>query len=194
MAVTPHISGTISIHSTDQELIAAFNMGDTRAFSVIVERHRPRLLPVARRYAKNEHDAQDILQEALLKAACNLQGFRNEATLSTWLHRLVMNSGYDYIKHRRRIAHMSLDDESKINTDSNPSLGHDPIAQLDRVIMLRQVMGRLPAAQRRAILLIDVAGLTVERAAREMGVQPGTIKSRRARGREALHKQLSSED
>ncbi|WP_018298171.1 RNA polymerase sigma factor [Corynebacterium lubricantis] len=192
MAVAPHISGTISTHSTDQELINAFNLGEARAFSIIVERHRPRLLPVARRYAKNEHDAQDILQEALFKAACNLQGFRNEATLSTWLNRLVMNSGYDHIKHRRRIAHLSLDD-AKLNTDSNPALGHDPISQLDRVIMLRQIMGRLPAAQRRAILLIDVAGLTVERAAREMGVRPGTIKSRRARGREALHKQLTRE-
>lgn len=204
MATVPHFSGTFSgttapsgsvlTYLSDQQLVTAFNEGQGRAFSIIVERHRPQLLRVARKYAKNEHDAQDIVQEALLKAANNLRGFRNEAKLSTWLHRLVMNSGYDYIKHRRRQAHLSLDDNERIAPDKNMALAHHPMEQLDRVLMLRQVIEQLPAAQRRAILLIDVAGLTVERAAREMGVQPGTVKSRRNRARRALHNHLNAEE
>ncbi|WIM69085.1 sigma-70 family RNA polymerase sigma factor [Corynebacterium breve] len=172
--------------ATDKQLVRAYNAGSSRAFDEIVERHRLRLTYVARRYADNEHDAQDILQDALFKASRNLHGFRNEASLSTWLHRLVMNSGHDYIKHKRRMSYLSLDDADKVNPDSNPLLAHDPTASVERQIMLRQVLGRLPETQRRAILLLDVAGLTVEKAAQEMGVRPGTVKSRRNRARTAL--------
>lgn len=197
MALVPATSGTTStqataaIEPTDAELVAAFNSGQARAFSDIVRRYHPRLIFIARRYAKNEQDVQDIVQEALFRAARSLHTFRQESSLSTWLHRLVLNAGHDHMVRRRRSTHMSLDDDEKINKDVNPLLAHDPTVNVDRSIMLREVVSRLPAAQRRALLLIDVAGLTVERAAREMGVQPGTVKSRRARARRALHKQLT---
>ena len=82
---------TLSHDRSDEELVDAFIEGDNKAFSTIVERHRTRLTTVARRYTRNDHDAQDVVQEAFLRASCNLHSYRRESALSTWLHRLVKN-------------------------------------------------------------------------------------------------------
>ncbi|QPK83253.1 sigma-70 family RNA polymerase sigma factor [Corynebacterium qintianiae] len=174
---------------TDQQLVEAYKAGDPHAFAQIVRRHKPRLAYIARRYARNEQDTQDILQEALFKASRSMHTYRSEAALSTWLHRLVMNTGFDHVAAtRKRLRDVSIDDTERVSADVNPLLSHDPTAGVDRAIVLRQAIEALPAAQRTALLLIDVAGLTVERAAREMGVKPGTVKSRRSRARDAVAK------
>ncbi|SDM02286.1 RNA polymerase sigma-70 factor, ECF subfamily [Corynebacterium mycetoides] len=174
---------------TDQQLVEAYKAGDPHAFAHIVRRHKPRLAYIARRYAKNEQDTQDILQEALFKASRKMHTYRAEATLSTWLHRLVMNTGYDHMAAgRKRMRDISIDDTDRVSVDANPLLAHDPTTGVERAIVLRQAIEALPTAQRTALLLIDVAGLTVERAAREMGVKPGTVKSRRSRARQAVAK------
>lgn len=183
-------NGTISDGArSDQQLVEAYMGGDPRAFTAIVQRHRARLVYVARRYSRNENDVEDILQEALFKASRNMHTYRSEATLSTWLHRLVMNTGFDHVKaSRKRLRDVSIDDDERISPEANPVLAHDPTAHLDRTIVVRQALEALPETQRRALVLIDVIGLSVERAAAEMGVQPGTVKSRRARARAALAK------
>lgn len=183
-----------AIEHTDQQLVEAYKAGDARAFAQIVHRHTPRLNYVARRYARNEQDMQDIVQEALFRASKKMHSYRSEAKLSTWLHRLVMNTGYDHLQAaRKRARDVSIDDTEHASSDANPLLAHDPTSAVDRGIVLRQAIEALPAAQRDALLLIDVVGLTVQRAAREMGVRPGTVKSRRSRARDAVAKAVLAE-
>ena len=178
---------------TDKALVKDYVAGDHQAFAIIVHRHRKRMLAVARRYARNEHDAQDIVQDALFKASRNMHTFRSESALTTWLHRLVLNAGYDHAKRAdNKRQHTSLDDSEKINHDSNRYLAHDPLGNLDRLLALRQAMGQLPAAQRRALMLIDVAGYSINSAATHLGVRPGTVKSRRNRARRALTESMRS--
>ena len=117
----------MSTQPTDRELVDAFIGGDTKAFSAIVEKHRARLTAMARRYTRNDDDAQDIVQEALLKASCNMKSYRHDAALSTWLHRLVMNSGYDFLNHRSNRENASLDAEI-IDDDRNYALAHNPLS------------------------------------------------------------------
>lgn len=171
----------------DRALVRAYQAGDHRAFRTIVRRHRGRMMAIAQRYARNDFDAQDIVQDALFKASRNMDSFRSESALTTWLHRLVLNAGYDYAKkadYRRQ--HVSIDDDDKVTQEANTFLAHDPLGNLDKILAMRQILERLPAAQRRALLLIDVAGLSVNTAARELGVRPGTVKSRRSRARETV--------
>ncbi|AGF73797.1 sigma-70 family RNA polymerase sigma factor [Corynebacterium halotolerans] len=177
---------------SDRALVSAYVAGDMRAFTVIVERHRARLLWVARRYARNEDDAHDILQEALLKASRKLHTYRAESTLSTWLHRLVMNSGWDFAHHRSHREQTTLDDDV-VPHEFNIRLSYDPTRHLDQTMLLRQAMAKLRPDQRAALLLIDVAGYSVSHVARREGVRPGTIKSRRARAREFLREDLRVE-
>lgn len=174
-------------NKTDKALVTDYVAGDHRAFAIIVQRHRQRMMAVAKRYARNEHDAQDIVQDALFKASRNMHTFRAESALTTWLHRLVLNAGYDHAKRAdNKRQHTSLDDSEKLSQDSNRYLAHDPLGNLDHLLALRQAMLKLPAAQRRALMLIDVAGYSIDSAACQLGVRPGTVKSRRNRARQAL--------
>lgn len=174
-------------HRTDRQLVADYLAGDSRAFTQIVRRHWQRMYFVARNYARNEHDAQDIVQDAFFKAARSLHTYRGDAKLSTWLHRMCINAAID---HQRRVvrasAPVSLDDTEAVSADANKFLAYNPLENAERVIAMRQALSVLPTAQRKALWLIDVAGLSVESAATELGVKPGTVKSRRYRAREAV--------
>lgn len=175
----------VSAQPTDRELVDAFIGGDTKAFSAIVEKHRARLTAMARRYTRNDDDAQDIVQEALLKASCNMASYRHDAALSTWLHRLVMNSGYDFLNHRSNRENASLDAEI-IEDDRNYALAHNPSENLAERITVAQAMETLRQDQREALYLTDIAGYPIDTVAKVQGVAPGTVKSRRARARQVL--------
>lgn len=173
--------------ATDHELIQAHIAGNAKAFASIVNRYQPRLLNAARRYSRTDHDAWDILQEALFKASQHLDSFRAEAALSTWLHRLVQNTSYDF-SHRRAYTQTELavmDDTEQTHTMQKHS-SYDPfISQLNRIALLA-VMEKLPVEQREALYYIDVCGYSVDWVARRQGVASGTVKSRRARAKQKL--------
>ncbi|ART20265.1 RNA polymerase subunit sigma [Corynebacterium striatum] len=174
---------------SDHELVDAFIAGDNKAFSLIVERHRARLAMVARRYTHNDTDAQDVLQEALLRASCNLHKYRRESALSTWLHRLVMNSGYDFLNHRANRENASLDVDF-VEDDRNHLLAHNPNENLEDTLALREAMELLHKDHREALYWTDVEGYAIAEVAALQGVAPGTIKSRRARARRALREAM----
>ncbi|MEX3507598.1 sigma-70 family RNA polymerase sigma factor [Corynebacterium sp. LK2590] len=164
--------------------------GDGKAFSAIVERHRSRLTTVARRYTHNDTDAQDIVQEALLRASRKLHTYRREARLGTWLHRLVMNSGYDFLNHRSNRENYSLD-AGVVEEDYNHLLACTDDRDVDLRLTLSAALRLLRPDQRVALWLIDVAGFDVAEVARHQGVAPGTIKSRRARAKGVLKEAIS---
>lgn len=170
---------------TDHELVQAYIEGDSKAFSAIVERHRKRLTYVARKYTRSDDEAQDVVQEALLRASSKIHTFRREAALGTWLHRLVMNSGYDYLNHRANRENLSLD-SADFSDDRNPLLSHHPNAGLDEHLTLKDALSLLREDQRTALYLTDIAGYPISEVAAAQGVRPGTIKSRRSRAREVL--------
>lgn len=170
----------------DRALVAAYLAGDERAFEAIVNRHHRVMRRLAWRYARNEQDAQDIMQEALLKASTHMHTYRAEAKFSTWLYRLVLNAGFDHYKRaENKRQHLSIDDED-LPQDARKFLAHDPLKNFNRMLGLRQTLAALPAENVHALLLIDVAGHSINHAARELGVRPGTVKSRRHRARDML--------
>lgn len=177
--------------SSDEDLVDAFIAGDTRAFSEIVGRHRERLTFVARRYTVNDTDAQDIVQEALLKASTNIHNYRREAKLYTWLHKLVLNSGFDYLNHRANRENASLDSED-FDDDRNAVVAHDPTPLVEDSIVLKAAMEQLRDDQIEALYLTDVAGYPVHEVAKAQGVAPGTIKSRRSRAKEVLREAIAA--
>ncbi|MCK7637202.1 RNA polymerase sigma factor [Corynebacterium pygosceleis] len=171
-------------NADDAHLVDAYIDGDDTAFAEIVRRHRLRLWRVARRYARSDDEADDIVQDALLRASRHLAKFRGDAALTTWLHRLVVNSGYDHLGTRFRRNESTTLDASDI---AQRLLGtEEPFDQVDLEITLRDAVERLPEDQRQAILLVDLADLPLEEVATILEVRPGTVKSRRARARATL--------
>ena len=87
----------------DAALLAAHVAGDPNAFTTLVHRHQDRLWAVALRMMRNPHDAADALQDAYLAAFRRADGFRGEARVSTWLHRIVVNACLDRLRKQQRL-------------------------------------------------------------------------------------------
>lgn len=173
----------------DGALVDSYIDGDDSAFAEIVRRHRARLWRVARRYARSDDEADDIVQDALLRASRHLVKFRGDAALTTWLHRLVINSGYDHLgKGFIRKECITLDATEAIHR----LLGtEEPYSQIDLELTLREALEHLPEDQRQTIILVDLVDLPVDEVADIMKIRPGTVKSRRSRARATLKELLT---
>jgi RNA polymerase sigma factor, sigma-70 family len=182
----------VSDSLSDAELVEAFLGGDSCAFTALVRRYQTRLWWVARRYTANDDDALDIVQEVFFRASKNLCSFRWDCTLSTWLHRLVMNCGYDFIHHRERCEAAILDDERN-TAFADRLLREDPVSSYETQLFIGDVLGCLSPEHRDAIIQVDIVGHSVNSLAAYQGVRPGTIKSRRARAKEHLRELLRQE-
>jgi RNA polymerase sigma-70 factor (ECF subfamily) len=171
---------------SDADLLRAHVAGDPQAFAEIVRRHRDRLWAVALRTIGDREEAADAVQDALLSAYKGAERFRGDSAVTTWLHRIVVNSCLDRI--RRRQAHPTVPLPDGNRSDDRPS-GVEPAAPAtdhDTALVVRQALAALPVDQRAAIVLVDVQGYPVADAAVMLGVAEGTIKSRCARGRARL--------
>lgn len=164
---------------TDADLLSAHAAGDRRAFAELFNRHHPQLARVARRSSLTEQDADDAVQEALLRAHRGAGSFRQDAAVGSWLHRIVVNSCRDRMR-RNAIRPTVLLDEQHC-----PPLP-DPMARLEVTLLVRQALLRLPVEQRAAIVAVDMHGYSVAEASARLGVAEGTVKSRCARGRVRL--------
>ncbi|GMA87080.1 RNA polymerase sigma factor SigM [Angustibacter aerolatus] len=142
-----------------------------------MRRHRDRLWAVAVRTLGDREEAADALQDALLSAYRRAAGFRGEAAVTTWLHRIVVNACIDRVRRRRPTVPLP---------DAEPADPRDAHEATVTALDVRAALDRLPEHQRTALVLVDVHGLSVAEAAAVLEVPEGTVKSRCARGRTAL--------
>lgn len=177
---------------SDTQLVHKFISGDTAAFSIIIKRHERHMLRAAQKYGRKPEDTQDILQEALFRASRNMHRYRAEAALGTWLHKLVLNSGFDWATHKTQIEFPVLD-EPDSDLDKDPRLSTDPLGYLDVALTIRQAVDQLHPDQRMALILVDLGGYSVEDVATLEGIKVGTVKSRRSRAREQLRALLHAD-
>ena len=171
---------------SDADLIAAHTSGDPDAFAELFRRHRDRLWAVALRTMRDQEDAADALQDAMISAFRNAASFRAESQVTTWLHRIVVNACLDRIRRRHARPTVPLPEAGP----AEPAAPRDAIAEQDTRMAVQDALGELPEEQRAAIVLVDVEGRSVTEAAAMLGVAEGTVKSRCARGRVRLAKLL----
>lgn len=162
---------------SDTELLAAHVAGDRYAFGELYSRHEHRLRRLARLTTGCSHDAEDALQEAMLSAHRGAGSFRYNAAVGSWLHRIVVNACLDRLRRNKLRCTELLDDHAAVG---------DRTAEVDTALDVRAALNRLPAAQRAAVVAVDMAGYSIADAARALGVAQGTVKSRCARGRARL--------
>ena len=168
-------------------LLARYLAGDTDAFGELARASYDRMWAVALRVCGGDPDeAADALQDAYIAAMRGAQGFRGDAKVSTWLHRIVVNASLDRHRRRKRRAESPYLAEDWGVADPTDHLSNRELAW-----ELEQALARLPDDQRAAIVLVDVEGWPVAEAARILQVPTGTVKSRCARGRAKLATDLS---
>ena len=167
---------------SDAELLAAHVAGDPITFTTLIARHRDRLWAVALRTMGDPDDAADALQDALLAAHRGAAGFRGDAAVTTWLHRVVVNACLDRLRRIKAKPTVPLPEHDS----AHPVEPSDPIGRRELAMEIGRALAAIPADQRAALVLIDVEGFSVHEAAAMLDCPPGTVKSRCARGRAKL--------
>ena len=168
---------------SDPQLLAAHRAGDGRAFGELAERHHGRLWAVAVRILHHPEDAADAVQEALVAAYRGAHTYRGDATVGTWLTRILLNRCLDRLRRERARVQLRLDGAQA----GHPGPGTGDLAtELVTRLSVREALEVLPPAQRVAVVLVDVQGWPVAEVAELLEVPVGTVKSRCARGRVRL--------
>lgn len=160
----------------DAQLLAAHRAGDPQAFGILAERNFDRLWGVAMRTLGHPDDAADAVQEALVSALRRADTYRGEASVSTWLCRIVVNGCIDRLRRERPTV--PLADQHLPRPD--------PAGALTTRLAVDDALLTLPVEQRVAIVLVDVQGWPVAEVAQLLQIPVGTVKSRCARGRARL--------
>ncbi len=168
---------------SDADLLLAGASGDKSAFGPLFARHEKYLYAVALRTTGDPEDAADALQDAYLSIMRTAVGFRADASVQCWMHRIVVNAAFDRIRRRKHHDTRPLPESD----DSLAERGDDDFTEtVDLRLSIGRALDVLPADQRAAIIAIDFEGRSVGETARALGVAPGTVKSRCHRGRHKL--------
>lgn len=175
----------------EDDLIERARNGDLRAFELLVGRHQQSALRVA--YAIVPMHAEDVVQEAFVKAYRALPGFRPEAAFCPWVLRIVANEARNQRRHHARQARLAVRDGARRATAAVGTPEEAAIDAEDRR-RLADAISRLRAADREVIALRWFAGLTEAEMAATLKCRPGTVKSRLARALARLRVELPAED
>jgi RNA polymerase sigma-70 factor (ECF subfamily) len=170
----------------DDRLVRRAQRGDPAAFAALVDEHRHRLFTLAARELGSAADAEDAVQETLIRAWRALPRFRAESSFSTWLYRICLNSVHDQRARSARGGGAPLDELGE------PADPRDAIMAAELSGELQRALAELDETYRTAVLLYDVLGYSYAEISAVLGVPEGTVKSRIFRGRTELARLLGT--
>jgi RNA polymerase sigma-70 factor (ECF subfamily) len=184
--------------SEELALVHAAKAGDMGAFEELVRRYDRNVFRIAQHITQNREDAEDVVQDAFLKAYQNLAKFQENSKFYTWLVRIAVNEALMKLRRRRPGQMVSLDEDIKTEDDSIPREVADwspnPEQLYDqgelREILTKTIQG-LPAGFRTVFVLRDVEGLSTEETAEALGLSVPAVKSRLLRARLQLRDRLT---
>ena len=186
----------------DQALLTALRAGHEWAFETMVRLYGGRLLAVARRFTWNDEDAQDVLQSAYLSAFRALNDFEGACQLSTWMHRIVVNTALMKLRSRRRKPEASIEDllpsfqedGHHVEQFSEWSAPADQLMERKETrATVRACIDQLPENYRVVLKLRDIEELSTQEVARMLAMTPTAVKVRLHRARQALSTLLRKE-
>src|SRR6202048_2559687 len=189
--------GAMSADVSDLSLVRRVQRGDKGAFDALVLKYQHNLVKLVIRYVRNPAEAEDIAQEAFIKAYRALPQFRGDSAFYTWLYRIAVNTAKNYLATQGRRAPTSTEaDAEEAETFADADQLRD-INTPESMLMSKQIaqtvnaaMALLPEELRVAITLREIEGLSYEEIAEMMGCPIGTVRSRIFRAREAIAAKL----
>ena len=175
---------------TDEELVAATLAGDDDAFAEIVTRHKRRVFGTASRFARDDHQLDDIAQEVFVRAFRHLGKFRGDAPFGHWLARITVSACYDFLRKERRIREqVSLDAHDFDTRDTNIDA---TLAAGGARELLEYAMRRLTAEERLIITLAELEERSMREISELTGWSETNVKVRAFRARQNLKKILET--
>src|SRR5213079_1065537 len=184
--------------SDELALVQAAKGGDVGSFEELVKRYDRNVFRIAQHITQNREDAEDVVQDAFLKAYSNLEQFQGQSKFYTWLVRIAVNEALMKLRRRRPERTVSLDEDIKTEDDSLPreiaDWSPNPEQQYTqaelREILSKTIQG-LPPGFRTVFVLRDVEGLSTEETAAALELSVPAVKSRLLRARLQLRERLT---
>jgi RNA polymerase sigma-70 factor, ECF subfamily len=196
--------GTIQSNVTDdaatQELalVQAAKGGDISAFDQLIKRYDRNVFRIAQHITQNREDAEDVVQEAFLKAYTNLGSFQGNSKFYTWLVRIAVNEALMKLRRRKTSKTVSMDEDVETEEGSMPREFADWSPNPEQLYgqselgdILQKTVQGLPASFRTVFVLRDVEGLSTEETAEMLGLSVPAVKSRLLRARLQLRERLN---
>lgn len=181
----------------DVALVERLKMRDRQALEELVRRHGAKIYGVALQITRDEHEAQEVVQDALVNVWNKIEFFEGRSALTSWLYRVTANAALMRLRRNKKFEqNISLDatrDEDELPVISLPDVKSEPHQALTRAELgerMRAAIDALAEPYRTTVLLADVEEMSMEEIAEAMGVTVAAVKSRLHRARLALRKAL----
>lgn len=183
----------------DAALVKAFQAGDKSAFDKLVLKHKDKVFSLCYWFLGDKQEANDSAQDTFIKAYRSLKGFRRKSTFFTWLYRIAANTCKNRLKssdYRQTTRMVRLDnpghgDRTGLETIQDPTTSPpEEMEKRERILLIQEEIGLLPAKQRTVIVLRDIEGLSYEAVSNITGLKLGTVKSKLSRARLELRNKL----
>ena len=187
---------------TEFALVERLRGSDEQALADLSRLYGHKIFQLAFRYLRNHEDAEEVVQDVLLKVFHKIEMFRGDSALSSWIYRITFNTAMSRLRRGRaeRLAQMTELEIGRSMTEDRPTV-HDPpdwSNMADEELLRRQMrerlvkaVGDLPAIYRAPVVLRDLQGLSTEEASSQLRLKGQTLKSRLHRGRLLLRARLS---
>jgi RNA polymerase sigma-70 factor (ECF subfamily) len=177
---------------TDERLVEQVLLGDTSLFELLMRRHNERIYRAVRSIVRDEHEVEDVMQQAYVNAFTHLRQFNGSARFSTWLTRIAVNEALARV--RRRGKYEAFDEvHSNVEPFADRYVGENP----ERVAMTHELrnllewaIDTLPDGMREVFVLREIEGMNTAEVATSLGVSDDVVKTRLSRGRATLRRRL----
>jgi len=183
----------------EAQLLEALRGGDESAYERLVRELGGRMLAVARRFVRQDDEAEDIVQEAFIQAFKNIDRFEGGSKLSTWLHRITVNAALMRLRKKSRRKEVAIEDLLPSFLDDGhraeigepwTERGEDVAIREETRTLVRESIDRLPDSYRNVLLLRDIEQLDTAETAETLGITVNATKTRLHRARQALRELL----
>ena len=177
---------------SDEKLILRFQEGDINAYNELVKRYKDRLLNFVLRYFNNVEQAEDVVQDTLIKLYTHASYYKNVAKFSTWIFTIAKNNALTELRKNKRKKTDSLwtDDGQVIDINSNEESLDSKVQNEIAIDQLNKFLDEIPENFRMAVVLRDFQELSYEEISKILEIPIGTIKSRINRGRIQLAEKM----
>jgi RNA polymerase sigma-70 factor (ECF subfamily) len=194
----PEVSAALEPATAEMLLVERAKAGDAAAFGELISKYERRVYRMARQITQNDEDAEDVLQEACLKAFEHLDSFQGQSKFYTWLTRIAVNESLMKLRKRKSDRTVSLDENIETDEepivreiavwDDNPELRY---SQEEMRQILDKAIDGLKPIFRTVFILRDVEELSTEETAEVLGLSIAAVKSRLLRARLQLRERLT---
>lgn len=180
---------------TEKKLIELSVGGDIEAFETLIQSHQKKVYNIALRMTKNPDDAQELSQDAFVRAFTSISKFRGDSKFSTWMYRITVNVCTDFLRKRNKTISLSIEQGAAVGEEERPlqieedGPGPSELSEKKQLKeLVRDAMDSLSDEHREVLVLRDLMDMPYKDIANTLNVNEGTIKSRINRARESLKK------